>query len=374
MQRTILTCTVAALLGTISRGSEGDPSPVVPVDAIRAAVAKRFETLEAPGAVFGIFHGAERKPVLVMTLGHADQEKSRPIQRNDHFRIASITKSFVGVTVLRMVDDGRIKLDDPIAKYVKGVPNGDRITIEMLGFHTSGLPRVIANRDFQKAIVAEPGRVWKTEEILAYAWKMSTLFEPGKSWMYSNTNTILLGAVIEAVTGKPWHAEVRKQVLEPLKLENTGFPADDRLPSPSPRGYRFGKKDNLIRYGDFWFDATDWSGSCWGAAGNMYGTLDDIAVFTRAVARGELVSEKSRKILFRWINTGYDQIEYGFHIARRQGVIGHTGDVPGYSSMAVYDPKRDLTIVSMANLSATRTKLTAASELAELTVKLLQKG
>jgi D-alanyl-D-alanine carboxypeptidase len=364
---------MAALAACSSQPKPPDAAAAanIPVDQLRARVVARFNTLESPGAVYGVFAGPHLDPALVLTLGYADEDHSRPIRRNDHFRIASVTKTFVGTVILQMVDEGLIALDDPISRYVKGVPGGDNITIAMLGYHTSGLPRVIANPAYQKAIVDQPQRHWKTDERLGYAWQMDTLFPPGKGWMYSNTNTILLGEVIEKVSGRPWYEEVDRRICRPLGLANTGYPKDGTVPAPTPRGYRFGKEDNLIKYGTYWFDATDWSGSCWGAAGDMYSTLDDLAVFTRAAARGELVSAASRVVLFKWIDTGYEGVEYGFHIARREGAIGSTGDVPGFSAMVSYLPDRDITIISLANLTATRQKSTAASELGELMVEML---
>jgi len=189
--------------------------------------------------------------------------------------------------------------------------------------------------------------------------------------MYSNVNTILLGEVIRSVAGREWHEEVARRISVPLGLRETGHPTASGLPPPAPRGYRFGERTNLFDYGDYWFDATDWSGSCWNAAGDMYSTVDDLALFVRAAARGELVGDAGRKALFQWIVTGHEGVEYGFHIGRQAGAVGSTGDVPGFSAFAAHLPDLDITIISLANLTATRTKLTAASELGELAVQIL---
>jgi len=371
-RRSALCLIMAAALGGCSRPA---PPPTaerpIPVEEIRLRVAARFENLEAPGAVFGVFQGPESTPVLLLTLGHANEQKSRPISRQDHFPIASISKLFVGTVILQMADEDLLRLDDPVAKYVAGVPGGEDITLAMLGYHTSGLPREITNPAFQMAIQSDPRKEWTPEEICAQAWALDRLFPPGQGWMYANINTILLGEVIQSVTGRPWHEEVARRILAPMGLRDTGYPAHNVIPEPRPRGYRFGEPDNLIEYGEYWFDATDWSGSCWGAAGNMYSTVDDLARFVRAAARGELVGDTGRAALFQWIDTGYEGIEYGFHIGRQSGAIGSTGDVPGYSAFAAYLPERDVTVVSLANLTATRTKLTAASELGELACQIM---
>lgn len=349
----------------------GCASTPASIEKLKTEIPKKFPETEAPGAVFAVYQGPQLKPLIMQTLGYADEQHTRPISRRDHFRIASITKTFVGTVVLKLAEEGKLKLDDPVSKYVDGVPNGDKITIAMLGYHTSGLPAAIANPVFQKAVEANPQRPWTIDEILPYAWQKPMLFPPGKGWMYSNTNTMLLGKVIEKVTGKPWYRVIQEMILDPLGLKETGYPGNGDIPKPFPRGYRNGQKDNLVRYGDYWFDATQWTGSCWNASGNMYSTVDDLAKFMRAAARGDLVNAQSRKVLFAWIHTGYEGVDYGFHIAMKDGAIGSTGDVPGYSASAVYLPKKDLTIVCLANLTATKGKETSASVLGELAVRII---
>lgn len=362
---------VITLLSFAAGGARAEQPKPLPAD-LEQRMRECFAGIETPGAVYGVYRGAEVKPELRLTLGYNDERHTRPITFADHFRIASVTKTFVGTVVLQLIDEGKLSLDDTVAKYVDGVPGGDRITIEMLGHHTSGLANFIANPKMQAAIVADPSHNWTDAEILPYAFELPARFEPGKGWYYSNTNTVVLGKVIEKVTGQTWKQQVQTRVLDRLGLKQTGFPDEKgRMPEPAPRGYRFGKKDNLIKYGDYWFDATDWTSSWAGAAGDMYSTLDDLAVFAHAVARGELVGDKGRSALLTWVDAKYQGIEYGFHIFKQNGGIGSLGDMPGFSSFAVYMPEQDVTIVCLANLTATSKKLTAAAELGELTVKLL---
>jgi D-alanyl-D-alanine carboxypeptidase len=342
------------------------------VEEIRQAVLERFETLETPGAVYGLFSGDDHEEEILLLLGHADEDKTRPIRRDDHFRVASVSKTFIGVVILQLVDEGKLKLSDPVAKYVDGVPRGDEITIEMLGFHRSGIPNMIASRTMQAAINENPTKVWTTKEILEVAFEQPLRFEPGERFDYSNTNTVLLGEVISRIAGKHWHEVVKERIYEPLGLENTGLSEDGTVPEPTPRGYRFGKEDSLIRYGTVWFDATEWNSTWAGAAGNLYSTLDDVKVFIRAVARGELLSEQSHALMQRWQEGEDKSVAAGFQCFRIHGAFGTLGDVPGFSVIAAYVPERDLTVVCLANLTATSDKLTAAAELGELTLKRLQ--
>jgi D-alanyl-D-alanine carboxypeptidase len=369
----ILMLIAASVFGCAVRPTRSE-STETNLALIEQRITQRFGQLEAPGAVYVLLEGDQ--PAIRLALGHADENRTRPIRFEDHFRLASVTKLFVGQVVLQLLDEGRLTLDDPIAQYVDGVPGGERITLRMLGRHTSGLPMAIANPRFQKLIESDPARAWTARQTLDFAFELPPVARPGERFNYSNTNTVLLGMVIEKLTGRSWQEAVQARLLEPLALGHIGFPdcQTGALPQPSPRGYRFGRKDSLIKYGDVWFDATDWNASWTGASGDMYGTLDDLSKFTRATARGELLGPRGREAMFDWYDTKRDGIEAGFHVFRQNGAIGGVGDVPGFSAFAAYLPDRDITVVCLANLTATRTKLTAAAELGELTIQLLARN
>ncbi|MEM6673302.1 MAG: serine hydrolase domain-containing protein [Planctomycetota bacterium] len=368
----------AVLLGCAASNEEAasatgasSPSDAL-VEELRVRLEASFETLEAPGAVFGLFEGPALNERLVLELGHVDEDRSAPITRAHRFRIASVTKLFVGTVALQLLDEGRIELEDPVSSYVADVPEGDTITIADLGYHRSGLRDPIANRDFQREIEERPGRMWRTEEILEYAFVDGLSFEPGERYQYSNANTIVLGEVIASVTSQSWHESIRDRILGPMDLERTGWSPDGRLPAPAPRGYRFGKEGRPIGYGTVWFDATDWSSSWSGAAGDLYSSLDDLAPFARVVARGELLGPAGQRALTDWSVDGETSPAVGFHIFRDGDAIFGAGDVPGYSSFVAHLPERDLTLVSLASLSATREKQNVAEELAGIALDLLR--
>lgn len=267
-------------------------------------------------------------------IGSANWDRTRPMKVDMHFRIGSVTKLFIGNLVLKLRDQGKLSLDDVIARHIPGVPNGDRITLRQLGNHTSGLPDAIRNPDFQKAIVANPERVWAADEILSFAFKnVESIPAPGEKWSYSNTNTILLALAAEKAGGAPWGQLLQREILTPLGLDHTSIPTDGALPEPHPLAYRYGKPNHPIGYGKIRFDVTHYSASWTHAAGDLVSTGHDLGKAAKALCLGTLLEPDSRRELHRWQETGQHGHRYGFCIESWDGLIGHRGDVPGFQAV-----------------------------------------
>lgn len=349
---------------------------------IETAAKTRLSEMDGtPGSLVGVKVG-DAEPVF-FALGSIDKEATAPMTLDRPMRIASATKPFLGNLILLLADEKKLSLDDPISKYVEGVPQGEKITLRMLGNNTSGVFNSIADKDFREAIAAAPAKEWTASEILAYAFKQSPTAEPGAKWSYSNTNAVLLGEVVKKVTGRTWQEEMAMRVLEPLKLSHTGAGE----PSTSkhgagftfPKAYRYARAGAPVNYGDQWIDASAFSSSWAGAAGSMYSTVGDLVIATEPLATGKLLSERGKSELHKWVDTGHvssasphskaEPIYYGFCIGKRalddRSWMGHTGDVPGYSSFMVYEPTSRTTVVVLANLSNTRYRLTPAEEIGE---------
>lgn len=323
---------------------------------------KRIE-LNCPAALIAITPD-DAAPVF-HHLGHADREKA-PLDPNSYMPIGSISKLFVGTVILHLWENNRLDLDAPISKYVPEVPSGDSITLRMLGQHTSGLPDAIRNRDFQNAINADPHKQWPVSEILKYTFTQDPFFPPGTGWKYSNTNTILLALAAEKATGKPIATLIQEIILDPLKLHHTAITSPTGLPAPKTRAYRHGKEESPIRYGTVPYDVTGWSPSWAGAAGNMHSTLQDLQLAATALSRGDLLGKKAKATLHAFRETDTPGYRYGFCIEEDDGLIGHSGDVPGFSSLLAYDPETKRSIVILTNLSNTPTGASTAKELSKV--------
>ena len=159
-----------------------------------------------------------------------------------HFRIGSITKTFTGTVILQLVDEGKLRLDDPIAKYQPEVPNGANITIRQLLQMTSGLFNYTDDPAWNQALDANRQRVWSPQELVAIALAHPPYFAPGTDFHYSNTNTVLLGLIIEQITGNNVADEFARRIFTPLGMRETVMPPPTMaaIPDPHPRGYLYG--------------------------------------------------------------------------------------------------------------------------------------
>lgn len=339
--------------------------------SLESKLNDKIVAMECPGALVGIFKADGT--IDRYALGVADVKTRAPMQLGMHMRIASLTKPMLGTVVLLLAEEGKLSLDDPISKYVDGVPNGEKITLRQLGNNTSGLFNSIENKDFQKAIMADPKKDWPLQVILDYAFVRESYAAPGERFRYSNTNAVLLGMAVKKVTGQKWSEVVKERICKPLSLTNTAEPGPGgELPEPRPSAYRNGYADKVIGYGDTFYDVTDYSASWTGPAGALYSTLDDLGRAIKPIATGQLLKEESRKEFHHWVDTGRPGFRYGFCIAQLNGGIGHRGDVPGFNATAIYFPERDCSVVTLTNLSNNKDRTTMpADELADLVIKQL---
>ncbi len=156
--------------------------------------------VRSPGALVGVWKGDGTTLVKAYGLARTDPEEA--MRAGMGFRAGSVTKTFTGNLALQLVDQGRLSLDDPVSRYVEGVPDGDRITVRMLLNHSSGLFNYGADKALNETITADPHKVWTPAELVAVAVSNPPYFPPGEGCTYSNTNYVLLGMIIEKVTGR----------------------------------------------------------------------------------------------------------------------------------------------------------------------------
>ncbi|MFI7079239.1 serine hydrolase domain-containing protein [Micromonospora sp. NPDC049903] len=217
--------------------------------------------------------------------GQAFLTTPRPMQPQMRHRIGSITKTFVATTVLQLVDDGRLGLDDPIGQRLPDVVPGElgtQVTVRMLLNHTSGIGNYTnAMIDSYAAINRMQVTTYAPAELVATGLAMPPTNAPGERFSYSNTNYVLAGMLIEAVTGNSTAAEVQRRILRPLKLTGTSFPGTD----PTIRGPHGGAYFAPFGVRDMSGFNMSWAG----AAGEMISTTADLNTFFRALLRGDLL-------------------------------------------------------------------------------------
>lgn len=305
------------------------------------AIADVRKQAGIPGVVVGLWMPG--KGSYVRATGVADTATRAPMAADSYIRIGSETKTFTVTALLELVDAHRIKLDDPISDYVPGVRNGQRITLRQLAEMRSGLFPYTADAGFVHDLLSDPQRYFTPRQLLAYGMKHKNTFEPGAQFQYSNSNLILLGLVIEKVSGQRVGDFIRNRVLRPSHLRHTLFPTGPRFPEPHSHGYTDQTLSGKIE------DATDWNPSWAWSAGAMISDLHDLRRWAKIVATGELLSPRTQAQRLKTLPTGIPGLSYGLGIFETGGWIGHNGSLPGYETATVYLPSQKATLVVMIN-------------------------
>ncbi len=307
-----------------------------------SAITATMTEASVPGVIVGVW-GPDGN--YVKAFGVADEATGAPMQTDFYSRIGSLTKTFTVTGVLQLVDQGSVGLDDPISMYVDGVPGGDRITIRQLARMQSGLANYTASEEFQKAFFADPRAPFTPQQLLGYAFAMPATFPPGEGFQYSNTNTTLLGLVVEKVSSMPLHDYVQEKILDPLKMEHTVFPTDNAFPESHAQGYTTQTADGRET------TATDWDPTWGWAAGAMISTLDDLHTWGPALATGTLLTPETQQQRLETVHgPGYpDNVGYGLGLFNVAGWIGHNGSLPGYQTVTVYLPEQQTTLAILTN-------------------------
>lgn len=312
------------------------------VGRIDRAVADVQQETGVPGVTVGLWFPGQGS--YIRSTGVANTATGAPMKPYLNMRIGSETKTFTATAALELVDEGLVGLDDPIADYLDGVPDGRHITIRQLAEMRSGLFSYSADPDFVQALLSDPTRPFTPQELLAYAFKHPNVFPPGAQFQYSNTNYILLGLLVEKLSGMPLADFIHQRVTGPSHLEHTLFPQGAEFPKPHAHGYT-----NQTLTGDI-ADTTHWNPSWGWAAGAMISDLHDLHHWAKDVATGTLLSRATQKEREKFITVpGFDGAGYGLGLFNTHGWVGHNGSLPGYESVTVYLPEQKATMVILLN-------------------------
>lgn len=345
----------------------------VPVPAYAASVRPQLESLAKDMLVTGatVLVRSPEKGDWTMTYGTRTYRGADPVQPGDHVRVGSNTKVWTGTVILQLVDEGKLSLDDPIAKFRPDVPNGANITIRQLLDMRSGLYNYTEAPELNQAMDSDPGRVYSPDELLAMAFERPPLYPPGQRYTYSNTNFVLLGLVIEKLTGTSVSEQFRRRIFTPLGMTASSLPAasDASIPDPHPDGYTYGGNVQTINSPvlpadvqaqakagtrapmDVTKDNPSWA---W-TAGSGISTAADLATFVRAAAGGGLLGPAIQKQRLDSIQPTVpgdpSSPGYGLALAKFGPLYGHTGEMPGFNSFMGYDPDRKITVVVWASMA-----------------------
>lgn len=278
-----------------------------------------------------------QKGKILLEKGYGYKNKSEGTfnDANTIFQIGSITKQFTSTIILQLAEKKQLNLQDRLSKYFPDFPKGDSITIEHLLTHTSGVYNYTNDADFMKA---SSEKIISRDSLIARFKNKPLDFEPGTKWSYSNSGYILLGAIIEKVTGKTYFRVVRENIFQSLGMDHSGFDFTD-LKSP----------DKAIGYSqDFSMAVGIVDSSVSFAAGSIYSTVGDLYKWDRALYTNEVVSQTSLEKAFTEYKSSYG---YGWFIREAYGkkTVGHPGGITGFSSFMMRVPEEESFVILLSN-------------------------
>lgn len=340
--------------------------------AFQAAVEATAKELLLPGAMVLL-----RTPQGEFAFGYGATELAGTTapRADTHFRAASNTKTMTAAVIVLLAQEGKLRFDDPVSKYVSGVPDGGNITIGQLLKMRSGLHNYTSAPELSESLDHDPTRVWTPEDLLAIAFKRPPLFAPGAEFDYCNTNYVLLGLVIEKLERAPLAKIFQDRLFGPLGMKNTLLPAStsNAIPDPYAHGYLYGGSSYALVDAPYPADLqakakagtlkpnddTGQNPSYAFAAGNVISTAHELAIWMRALVGGKVFEANYQR---QWLDSLEPEDpsqpggqKYGYGITQiafgPNSIYFHGGEMPGYNSFMGYDPVNDVTLVIWTTLT-----------------------
>lgn len=339
-----------ALAAAVACSSDHEASnPKGPVDhALKQPLTKIMEahhaSSEFPGGVVALV-GPDGESVMVSVGTTKADPASPPLDPNVPMGIGSVTKTFLSVVTLQLAEEGQLALDDTIEGFYPDLPRANEITIRHLLRCESGL-----NDHFNsERVLADSGRPWSPDELVEVTLELGAVGEPGERYFYSNTGYVILGEIIEEITGKDWVEQMEDRIIDPLAMSSTGYMLDPTQPSAGP-GYG-------IENGEFVDHLQREHPTLGGAAGGLQSTAADLLVFTEALFEGDLLSLESMSEMRAMVpgeqDYPVDRHEYGLGMERyvvgAVDVYGHMGISSAHSAFIGYNDTTESAVVVLLN-------------------------
>jgi D-alanyl-D-alanine carboxypeptidase len=363
MRKIVLFFVVCLFFSIVVHAQTGVSNKTALKTALQLKLDEWHKAGSFPGATLGVVLANGES--FGLAAGISDREAKRPMIPTDRMLAGSVGKTFAAATALQLIKEGKIGLDDKIEKYLGSepwftrLPNARDITVRQLMNHTSGLVRYEFKEQFTKDLTANPEKVWKPAELLAYLFDKKAPFEAGKGWDYSDTNYIVLGMIIEKVTGRKFYEEANKRLLKPLKLTNT-IPQDGPRLKGVVQGYAgpnnpFGGTDAMIVKGKFVINPQfEWTG------GGYASTAQDLARWAKMFYEGKAFSLELLPQVLDGVAAPMlgRETRYGLGVIIRKTTLGtsygHSGFFPGYMTDMMYFPEKKIAIAVQVNTSVGR--------------------
>lgn len=298
---------------------------------------------KVPGLIISIT--APQKGLrYIKAKGYSDLTINKPMNINNLYRTGSLTKTFTGTIILELIDEGKIKLNDKINIYLPNLPYSDIISIKQILNMTSGIFEYSNDISFINDFNLNPQKKWQPNELLNIALSHPLNFIPGTKWDYSNSNTIIAGLIIEKITGNSLKTEIENRIIKKFGLMNTFFPTNSEMPF----GKQYCHGYNITSTGIADVSESYDPSFAW-AAGSLITNINDISIWLRMQLGSITLNPLLQFKRTEWVAMG-DNGGYGLALMKvGNGFIGHSGGIPGYSSISLYQPKTGATVIIMFN-------------------------
>lgn len=311
--------------------------------SLQKTLNEQMAKYKVPGAIVGMWFG--KQGTWVVGAGKGNTSTGAAPQTTDKTRIGSISKTFTATVILQLVDEKKLSLDDKLSKYEPQVPGADGITVRQLANMTSGLYNYTDDPAFWTAFQKSPKTTWAPQQMVDIATAHPAVFPPGQRYMYCNTNYILLGMIMEKVTGSTAAKQITTRIIDKLGLKNTSFPMTPDMPTPYMHGYipATGQPNGSGTLTDL----SIYSPTPFWTAGAMVSNLDDLKIWAQALATGKLLSKQMHAEQIK--STAPNTQGYGLGIMIAGHSLGHSGEVPGYNSSMYYFATVNSTSIVLIN-------------------------
>ena len=279
------------------------------------------------------------KTLLSKSYGSANLEWDIPNSPSTKFRLGSITKQFTAACILLLEERGKLKVEDPVKKYMPDAPAAwDKVTIFNLLTHTSGIPSFTGFPDYHstEAIATTP------EQLVARFRDKPLEFQPGEKWNYSNSGYVLLGYLIEKISQQSYRQFVQENIFNPLRMKDSGYDSNSEIILHRASGYMPGPKGMTnAGYIDMTIPLS---------AGALYSTTEDLLRWEQGLMSGKLLNPSSIEKMTTPFKNDY-AFGLGVHTANGHRLIDHGGGIEGFNTFLAYYPEDKLTVVVLANLN-----------------------
>lgn len=339
MYRSILVVAMSIFFINYSIGQTSSKTPK-PLNAVfDSIVNKEFPAKEPGVSVIVVRKGAV---IYKKGFGMADMELNIPVRPDMVFRLGSITKQFTSVAILQLADQGKLSLQDDVKKFIPDYGIKETITIEQLLNHTSGIKSYTNIDTFWSKMRSDLG----PREIIRLTESDSLEFKPGTKWNYNNTGYVMLGYIIEKITGKTYEDYVEQNLFKPAGMKESYYGSESRIIKNRAKGYK--------REGKAYYNSDYISMTLPYSAGSLLSTVEDLWKWNKALYGYTLIKKEwVDKAITPYVLPNGESTHYGFGLGigtvQDSKSIEHSGGIPGFLTKAVYLPAEEVFIAAFSN-------------------------